>query len=107
MSQAGPSNDINAGSPGSQKAPTQIPASLVRWLARYFMSDRIKTLESDPCQDPARARARPATAAAEDVCAAASKGAADETHLRSADDIPSAGRRGGLYDRSTVLWHQR
>lgn len=35
MSQAGPGNDINAGSPGSQKAaPTQIPASLVQPLAR-------------------------------------------------------------------------
>jgi hypothetical protein len=30
VSQAGPSNDINAGSRGSQKAPTQIPASLVQ-----------------------------------------------------------------------------
>ena len=28
-SQAGPGNDINAGSPGSQKAPTWSPASLV------------------------------------------------------------------------------
>ena len=29
LSQAGPGNDINAGSPGSQKAPTWGPASLV------------------------------------------------------------------------------
>jgi hypothetical protein len=28
-SQAGPGNDINAGSPGFQKAPTRSPASLV------------------------------------------------------------------------------
>ena len=33
-SQAGPSNDINAGSPGSQKAPTRSPASLVAIRAR-------------------------------------------------------------------------
>jgi hypothetical protein len=33
-SQAGPGNDINAGSPGSQKAPTQSPASLVQPVAR-------------------------------------------------------------------------
>src|SRR5215472_6773521 len=30
-SQAGPGNDINAGSPGSQKAPAQSPASLVSY----------------------------------------------------------------------------
>ena len=32
--QAGPGNDINAGSPGSQKAPTWSPASLVAIRAR-------------------------------------------------------------------------
>jgi hypothetical protein len=33
MSRAGPGNDIHAGSPGSQKAPTQDPASLVAMLS--------------------------------------------------------------------------
>jgi hypothetical protein len=35
LSRAGPGNDINAGSPGFQKAPTRGPASLVaRWFLR-------------------------------------------------------------------------
>src|SRR6516225_3222577 len=44
VSQAGPGNDINAGSPGSQKAPTQSPASLVqpvacaRWRRHFAFS---------------------------------------------------------------------
>ena len=44
MSQAGPGNDINAGSPGSQKAPTQIPASLVQ--PAHDGGYRIKTLKA-------------------------------------------------------------
>jgi hypothetical protein len=47
VSQAGPGNDINAGSPGSQKAPTQTPASLVQPLARALWRRlRIKTLKA-------------------------------------------------------------
>ena len=47
MSQAGPGNDINAGSPGSQKAPTQIPASLVQPLAALSGGGyRIRTLKA-------------------------------------------------------------
>jgi len=34
LSQAGPGNDINAGSQGAQKAPTWSPASLVQPVAR-------------------------------------------------------------------------
>ena len=35
MVQAGPGNDIHAGSPGSHKAPTQNPASLVFHLGEH------------------------------------------------------------------------
>jgi hypothetical protein len=69
VSQAGPSNDINAGSPGSQKAPTQIPASLVQPLAcALWRRLPHQDAEGDPRQDQAGAGARAPIATAEAIC---------------------------------------
>jgi hypothetical protein len=54
VSQAGPGNDINAGSPGSLKAPTQIPASLVQPLARALWR---RLPHPNPESDPQKAEA--------------------------------------------------
>ena len=72
MSQAGPGNDINAGSPGSQKAPTQIPASLVQPLAcALWRRLPHPSPEGDMRQDQARAGGRGSTTAAEALYPAA------------------------------------
>ena len=83
MSQAGPSDDINAGSRGSQKAPTQIPASLVQPPARGLRRPPShRDPEGDPCQDQAGAGARASTAAAGALCPAAGDGR-KETAVRT------------------------
>jgi len=48
---------------------------------RYFMSQRIKTLKSDPSQDQAGAGARPIASAAEAICTAAGDREAEAARL--------------------------
>ena len=89
MSQAGPGNDINAGSPGSQKAPTQIPASLVQPLARALwrrLPDQ--NPEGDPRQDQAGSDARAPAATTKTICPAVGE-CGEEKALRS-DEISGA-----------------